>query len=62
MINVVYLVLVLYVPSGGLSYDNGKTITTIQVPQANMKQCQTNAKNYGGKGKIRDTYCIVGVK
>lgn len=61
MINVVYLVLVLYMPAGGQSYDSGKAITTIQIPQANMQQCLQNAKTYGNKGKIKDSYCILGV-
>ena len=61
MINVVYLVLVLYMPAGGHTGDTGKAITTIQIPQANMQQCLQNAKIYGNKGKIKDSYCIVGV-
>lgn len=61
MINVVYLVLVLYVPAGGYTGDTGKAIATIQIPQVNMQQCLQNAKTYGNKGKIKDSYCIVGV-
>lgn len=61
MINVVYLVLVLYVPAGGYTGDTGKAITTIQIPQVNMQQCLQNAKTYGNKGKVKDSYCIAGV-
>ncbi|QEP53345.1 hypothetical protein BS46_gp163 [Acinetobacter phage BS46] len=61
MINVVYLILVLYVPAGGYTGDTGKAIATIQIPQVNMQQCLQNAKTYGNKGKIKDSYCIVGV-
>lgn len=53
MINVVYLVLVLYIPAGGYTGDTGKAITTIQIPQVNMQQCLQNAKTYGNKGKSR---------
>ncbi|QXM18494.1 hypothetical protein Phab24_id048 [Acinetobacter phage Phab24] len=59
MINVVYLVL--YVPAGGHTGDTGKAITTIQIPQVNMQQCLKNAQTYGNKGKVKDSYCIVGV-
>ncbi|UJQ43473.1 hypothetical protein [Acinetobacter phage vB_AbM_WUPSU] len=56
MINVVYLVLVMHASD---SY--GKALTTVTIPQANMAQCQANAKNYGNAGKVTNAYCIVGV-
>lgn len=60
MLNVVYLVLVMYSNDG---------VSTTLVPQANMAQCQINAKNYGeikykgiGGGLVRSkAYCIAGV-
>lgn len=55
MINVVYLVLVFY----GSGYDAGGAIA---IPQANMKQCQVNAKNYRNVPSVKVPYCIVGVK
>lgn len=56
MLNVVYLVLVMYVSSG-----DGKALTTTTIPQANMSQCQANLKNYGNVGKVTNAYCIAGV-
>lgn len=61
MINVVYLVLV-------FTYD--RAVTTTIVPQANMDQCQINAKNYTVKKVVKNSVrdievhadCIVGVK
>lgn len=61
MINVVYLVLV-------FTYDGA--VTTTIVPQANMAQCQINAKNYPAKKIVKNSVrdievhvdCIVGVK
>lgn len=60
MINVVYLVLVITTGNTG--------IATYSIPQANMAQCQVNAKNYSNKkyGEIDYhkivAHCIVGVK
>lgn len=53
MINIVYLVLVLTNGTGG--------VASQVIPQANMAQCQANAKHYDGVGRIIDTHCIVGV-
>lgn len=53
MINVVYLVLV-FTTSNGLAVE--------KIPQANMAQCQVNAKNYRNIPRVRGTYCIVGAK
>ena len=56
MINIVYLVLVFY---GGTNYGAGGATA---IPQANMAQCQVNAKNYKDKDAVKKVYCIVGVK
>lgn len=53
MINVVYLVLV-------LTYSNG--ITSVTIPQANLKQCEINAKYMKSQRRVDDAYCITGVK
>lgn len=62
MINVVYLVLVIIYRGD---------IEIKEIPQANMAQCQVNAKNYNGFEYAKDevgakakgkAYCIVGVK
>lgn len=55
MINVVYLVLVF---SG---YGNNSSGGAVAIPQANMAQCQVNAKNYNDLD-VKKAYCIVGVK
>ena len=58
MINVVYLVLVFSGSQTGSA--------AVSIPQANMKQCQVNAKNYLEDKMIgvvaSRAYCIVGVK
>lgn len=54
MINIVYLVLVFYGYSGSSA--------PVAIPQANMAQCQVNAKNYVKERRIATTYCIGGVK
>lgn len=60
MLNIVYLVLVFSGSSG--------QYTSVSIPQANMKQCQINAKAHytGGSNKnptdeIVQAKCIVGV-
>lgn len=66
MLNIVYLVI--FVLS-----DNGST-TSLSIPQANMNQCQANAKiyntnkntspvynDYGASIKTTAAHCIVGV-
>lgn len=66
MINVVYLVIFM-VGGGG--------ITSQSIPQANMQQCQANARiyntgknsemvvnNFGVGAKAQAAHCIVGVK
>lgn len=54
MINVVYLVLVF----GGSSANTASVL----IPQANMAQCEVNAKNYNRKKDgVCNVYCIVGV-
>lgn len=64
MINLVYLVVFVIGASG---------VTSQSIPQANMKQCQANAKifNTGARnaipnewltGRTQKAYCIVGVK
>lgn len=64
MINLVYLVVFVIGGSG---------VTSQSIPQANMNQCQANAKvfNTGEKkampnewltGRTQKAYCIVGVK
>lgn len=58
MINVVYLVIVFFVEPSA-SYKAGAAAS---IPQANMAQCQVNAKNYGKDSNVKKTYCIVGVK
>lgn len=56
MINVIYLVLVFY-------GTNGTTAgASVAIPQANMKQCEVNAKNYSKERYHLASYCIVGVK
>ncbi|QHJ79205.1 MAG: hypothetical protein [Caudoviricetes sp.] len=57
MLNVVYLVLVMYADNGSW----GSSMTSISIPQANMAQCQANLKNYGKAGKTANAYCIAGV-
>lgn len=65
MINVVYLVIFLV---------SGNGVTSQSIPQANMAQCQANAKiyntgknneivvnNWGGSLKTQAAHCIVGV-
>lgn len=54
MINVVYLVLV-FSGYGGAG-------AAVAIPQANMGQCQINAKEYKKERNIDQAYCIVGVK
>ena len=61
MLNIVYLVLVF---SG-----NSGQYTSVSIPQANMKQCQINAKaHYTGRksgnpmDEVVQAKCIVGVK
>lgn len=64
MINLVYLVVFVI---------GGNGLTSQSIPQANMKQCQANAKifNTGAKdampnewisARTQKAYCIVGVK
>lgn len=58
--NTVWLIIVLY-HSG---YNTGMAMEKIQIPQANMQQCQIN-KNAYSKEKdkmIIRSYCIAGVK
>lgn len=57
MINVVYLVLVFYQNPSTSSFSS----SAVAIPQANMNQCQVNAKNYKDRD-VKRTYCIVGVK
>lgn len=63
MINVVYLVLVMFTmdESCGI-HCASRSLTTVQVPQANMAQCQENQKAYSKDKLIIRNYCIVGVK
>lgn len=61
MINLVYLILVMYSNNG---------VSVEKIPQANMAQCQVNAKNLaglefkgvGGGMVMTKTRCVVGVK
>lgn len=39
-----------------------RSVTTVQIPQANMAQCQANQKAYSKDKLIIRNYCIVGVK
>lgn len=55
MINVVYLVLLVTSNSSSVG-------SVISVPQANMAQCQINAKEYKKESNVDKAYCIVGVK
>lgn len=55
MINVVYLVLIVTSNSSAVG-------SVVSVPQANMSQCQINAKEYKKERNIDQAYCIVGVK
>lgn len=58
MLNVVYLVLIITGGSG--------MMTTQSIPQANMKQCQTNSTYLQSKkpshGSPIVAYCVAGVK
>lgn len=59
MLNIVYLVLVFSGHSG--------EYTSVSIPQANMKQCQINAKAHytgrkSGSDDVVQAKCIVGVK
>lgn len=56
MLNVVYLVLVMQ-----MTEFQSSSMATVAIPQANMAQCQANAKNYGKIYKTRTAYCIAGV-
>lgn len=57
MINVVYLVLVLH--HGGT---RGQSMESIQIPQANMRQCEINKDAYSKNDKlVVRSYCIHGV-
>lgn len=58
MINVVYLVLVFYAEPNR-SYH---AAASVAIPQANMAQCQVNAKSYSKDNDVKKSYCIVGVK
>ena len=53
MINVVYLVMYIY--STGYGYT-----MPVQIPQANVKQCEINKEAMRKQGVT--AYCIVGVK
>lgn len=53
MINIVYLILVITWNSG---------TATVQVPQANIKQCEINKQALIPDDSVKRAYCIVGVK
>lgn len=57
MINMVYLVLVFISGNG----TGGYSTASEKIPQANMAQCQVNAREYKKDGSILKAYCIVGV-
>lgn len=57
MISMVYLILVLHDEN---SY--GLSMQVVQVPQANVKQCQVNSEYYKKDHLVKRAYCIVGVK
>ena len=63
MINVVYLVLVMFTmdESCGMNCAS-RSLTTVHVPQANMAQCLVNQKAYSKDKLIIRNCCIVGVK
>lgn len=54
MINVVYLVIVFSLGSAGS--------TSETIPQASMKQCEINQKSMLSENRVKEAYCIVGVK
>jgi len=56
MINVIYLVILFN------SNYNGGVGASVSIPQANMKQCIVNQKNYMKEYDVKKAYCIVGVK
>lgn len=56
MVNVIFLVIVF-----SSNYNNG-TGAAVSIPQANMKQCQINVKNYEKEKNVQNIYCIAGVK
>lgn len=56
MISTVYLTLVFYA-----SHGHGLAMTTMQVPQVNMRQCEINKKAYSNDKLVVRSYCIYGV-
>lgn len=54
MINVVYLVVLMWTSSSG--------VTSVSIPQASMKQCEVNKKYMLSQNDVKNSYCIVGVK
>lgn len=57
MLKIIYLVLVFHHAG-----TRGQSMATVQVPQANMEQCQINSKAYKNDPLVVRSYCIVGVK
>lgn len=55
MTSVVYLVLV-------FKLNMIDAMSSTALPQANLQQCQANAKRYENDRLVRKAYCITGVK
>ena len=56
MMNTIYLVLLIG------TFQTATYTGAVSLPQANMKQCQVNAKNLLKDHSVKKAYCIVGIK